>query len=88
MEGSVRVRHQIHTVLLTASKRQGLAMGIDIETRKIFCLWLLNDRAVALAMRRLEATAQACLTTPKKITSEAGRHRLGYMRSDREWSLQ
>jgi hypothetical protein len=42
----------VHTVLVTPSKRGGLALGLDVEG-KPFRVWLQTPRAVELAVNRL-----------------------------------
>lgn len=60
----------IHTILLTPSKQQGLAIGHDGRTGKSFRIWLMSPRAVDVAMRRLRSIAGEFNASPKKIRRE------------------
>lgn len=53
------IKHQIHSVLLTRDKRQGVALGNDDAGRAIR-IYLLTPRAVEQGMEKLRTVARAC----------------------------
>jgi hypothetical protein len=86
------INYQVHTVLLTADKRQGVALGVN-PAGGAFRIWLLTPRAVELALERLRAVTKALGGTraPKRIKSasrERSRRLAGVWRKDREWNLR
>ncbi len=84
-----QIKHQIHTVLLTASKRQGVALGNDDQGHAIK-IWLLTPRAVEKGMEKLRAVARACGGAPKRDILRAERVcRLDVSTNNsREWVLR
>ena len=75
----------IHTVLLTASKRAGLAIGVDENGP--FRIWLRTPKAVAIALEKINALANTLQTKPARSVLQDNRARKLYRRHARSWEL-
>jgi hypothetical protein len=88
------IQHQVHTVLLTADKRQGVALGVN-PAGETFRIWLMTPRAVKAAQEKLSAVARSLGTKSKRIKAPQETIRgsrncciSGIWRHDREWSMR
>ena len=78
----------IHTVVLTTSKRQGVAFGLDTWGHPVR-IWLLTPRAVGKAMEKLEQLGRLCKSYAKTKPYDADRvRRLSGGDQAKEWNLQ
>ncbi len=78
----------IHTVVLTRGRRQGVAFGLD-ELGKPIRIWLMNPRAVDIAMERLEQLGYLLKTYARSRPNDRERLlSLSGGKRAREWSLR
>ena len=85
------IRHQVHTVLLTASRRQGVALGVDANGTA-FRIWLLTPRAVEVGLEKLKAVANTLGALPRRINAPQetirGSRNQSLSRRSCEWTLR
>lgn len=79
----------IHTVVLTASKQQGVAFGLNTSGKAVR-IWLMTPRAVEHAMMKLEQLGKICGPSyAKRKQYDRGRViSLSGGRKAKEWALR